>query len=87
MYPRPLIAFRVDSQQHFVFRFIDIIYKSGYGFVAPALATTNGSQDFLQACLPEYYRPIAQCFFEYMKKNQFIMHRVSYDTDTTQTLR
>ena len=66
-YPRPLLAFRIDSDIHFVFRFVDIINKPGYGFVAPSLATTNGNFYFLKACLPEYYRPMAQEFFEYAK--------------------
>lgn len=66
MYPRPFIAFRLDSDQHFVFRFVDIHYWPGYGFVVPELATTNGNFAFLKACVPEYYRPYLTEFYDFV---------------------
>lgn len=66
-WPRPLIAFKMDNDLHFVFMVIDIKYIPEYGVIAPALATTNGNFAFLKACLPEYYRTEAQQFFEYIK--------------------
>ncbi len=68
-WPRPFIAFRLDSENHFVYRFVDVIYKPIYSFVAPSLATTNGNFDFLKACVPEYYRPYLQWFHDFVLQN------------------